>query len=65
MEMFIPDYVKQIIEKLNRAGFEAYLVGGCVRDFVMGETPDDFDLATSALPEQVKGLFDHTAERLR
>ena len=62
MKMFIPDYVKQIIEKLNRAGFEAYLVGGCVRDFVMGETPDDFDLATSALPEQVKGLFEHTAD---
>ncbi|MEZ5535910.1 MAG: polynucleotide adenylyltransferase PcnB [Thiolinea sp.] len=46
-----------IIKKLQKAGHEAYLVGGCVRDLLLGHTPKDFDIATSAHPEQVRKLF--------
>ncbi len=47
-------------EILWRAGFEAYPVGGCVRDLLLGRTPGDWDVTTNALPEQVVDLFDHT-----
>lgn len=46
-----------IVEDLQRAGFEAYLVGGCVRDLLLGERPKDFDVATSARPNQVLRVF--------
>ena len=46
-----------IIRRLQQAGFEAYLVGGCVRDLLLGLVPKDFDIATSAHPEQVRKLF--------
>lgn len=46
-----------IIRKLQKSGYEAYLVGGCVRDLLLGLTPKDFDIATSAHPEQVRKLF--------
>ena len=48
---------KKIIDKLKEAGFKAYFVGGCVRDYIRGETPGDYDIVTSALPEQVTQLF--------
>ena len=48
---------KRVVDRLRDGGFEAYFVGGCVRDLVMGKTPKDVDIATSATPEQVKGLF--------
>jgi len=51
---------KRVVEGLRRAGFEAYFVGGCVRDFVRGVFPGDYDIATSALPDQVLRLFEHT-----
>src|SRR5215813_12452383 len=51
-----PDAAK-VIRRLERAGFQAYLVGGCVRDLLMGVPPKDFDIATSARPEDVRGLF--------
>jgi poly(A) polymerase len=47
----------RVIERLQRQGHEAYLVGGCVRDLLIGVTPKDFDVATSARPRQVKNLF--------
>jgi tRNA nucleotidyltransferase/poly(A) polymerase len=50
----------RIVLRLRSAGFEAYFVGGCVRDFVMGVVPDDYDIVTSALPNQVMALFKHT-----
>lgn len=53
----IPDYVNAILEKLNASGFEAYLAGGCVRDFLMGKTPADFDITTSAEPNETKECF--------
>ena len=51
---------EEIVQKLKSAGYEAYFVGGCVRDFVRGIVPGDYDIVTSALPEQITGLFDHT-----
>ena len=51
---------KRIIEILQGAGFQAFLVGGCVRDSLLGKTPKDFDVASNATPEQVEGLFPST-----
>jgi poly(A) polymerase len=47
----------RVVLRLRQHGHEAYLVGGCVRDLLLGRTPKDFDIATSATPNQVKGLF--------
>jgi poly(A) polymerase len=47
----------RVLYRLREAGFQAFLVGGCVRDLMLGLEPKDFDVATDALPEQVKGLF--------
>lgn len=49
-----------VVRTLKRAGHEAYLVGGCVRDILLGSAPEDYDIATSARPEEVRGLFEHT-----
>lgn len=46
-----------VIDKLRRAGFDAYLVGGCVRDLLLGKVPKDFDVATAATPEDVRKVF--------
>jgi len=51
---------KRMIERLQRAGFSAFWVGGCVRDFLLGREPQDFDIATDARPEQVEKLFKRT-----
>lgn len=53
----IPAGVAAVSEKLNRAGQEAYLVGGCVRDHCMGRPPHDYDITTSALPEEMLRIF--------
>ena len=53
----IPDEVKVAIESLQSAGFEAYIVGGCVRDLLLKNAPSDWDLATNANPEQIKTVF--------
>ena len=55
----IPVNVRDIMTILNCAGFQAYVVGGSVRDVVLGKEPSDFDLATDARPEQVHDLFDN------
>lgn len=62
MKIVIPDPVKDIIELLNKNGFEAYIVGGCVRDMVIGRKPEDWDIATSATPMEVKKLFRRTID---
>ncbi|MBP5181959.1 MAG: hypothetical protein J6331_02910, partial [Lentisphaeria bacterium] len=46
-----------IVQRLRENGFDAFLVGGCVRDMVMGRTPSDFDITTSATPEEVQKIF--------
>lgn len=58
----LPEQVGFIIDVLNKAGFEAYAVGGCVRDSIMRRIPDDWDITTSAEPEQVKRLFRRTID---
>lgn len=55
--MKIPEYVKDAVRSLERAGFEAYIVGGCVRDFLMGKEPKDWDITTNAHPEQMLKIF--------
>jgi len=50
----------RVIKRLKKSGFEAYLVGGAVRDLLIGRKPKDFDIATSALPKQVRKLFSHS-----
>lgn len=55
--MEIPSYVKTAVEILNNAGFEAYAVGGCVRDSLLGKTPNDWDMCTNALPEEICKVF--------
>jgi len=55
--MEIPKEVKDVIEKLKKAGFEAYVVGGCVRDFLRGEKPKDWDITTNAKPTEIRKLF--------
>jgi len=47
----------RVVRKLNRAGYKAYLVGGCVRDLLVSRTPKDFDVATSATPNEIKAVF--------
>ena len=55
--MDIPKEVKFVIEELKKAGFGAYIVGGCVRDFLRGVEPEDWDIATSARPEEIQKVF--------
>ncbi|MBQ7875830.1 MAG: HD domain-containing protein [Clostridia bacterium] len=55
--MLIPKYAKSVAEKLNISGFEAYFVGGCVRDALMGICPHDFDITTNASPGEIKSVF--------
>ncbi|MGL4362342.1 MAG: CCA tRNA nucleotidyltransferase [Cellulosilyticaceae bacterium] len=56
----LPKDAIYIIEQLEKAGFEAYIVGGCVRDLLMSRTPHDWDITTSAKPEEVKLIFPRT-----
>ena len=62
IQIQIPEKAKYIIETIQNAGFEAYVVGGCVRDSILGRSPDDWDITTSAKPEQVKALFHRTVD---
>ena len=58
----MPAGAAYIIEELNKHGFEAYIVGGCVRDSLMGKVPHDWDITTSATPQQVKEIFKKTVD---
>lgn len=58
----MPENAEKIINTLEQAGFEAFIVGGCVRDAVLGRIPGDWDITTSARPEQVKKLFYRTVD---
>lgn len=60
--MRLPETVRDILNKLETAGFQAYAVGGCVRDGILGKEPDDWDLTTDARPEEVKALFPRTVD---
>ena len=60
--MNIPEPARKIIDRLNEHGYEAYVVGGCVRDMILKREPGDWDITTSARPEQVKALFNRTLD---
>jgi tRNA nucleotidyltransferase (CCA-adding enzyme) len=55
--MILPRRVEQVLERLEKSGYEAYAVGGCVRDAMLGRIPNDWDVTTSALPEQTAACF--------
>ena len=63
-KILLPKQVSQIISTLSQAGYEGYAVGGCVRDSLLGRTPNDWDITTSATPYQVKELFKRTISSL-
>ena len=58
----LPEKVHNIINTLEEAGYEAFAVGGCVRDSILGRKPDDWDITTSAKPEETKRLFPRTVD---
>ncbi|MGB4658294.1 MAG: CCA tRNA nucleotidyltransferase [Mobilitalea sp.] len=62
MKFKIPEKVNHIIELLMQNGYEAYAVGGCVRDMVIGREPEDWDITTSATPLEVKKIFRRTVD---
>lgn len=57
MNIVLPSKIEYVLSTLNNNGYEGYIVGGCVRDFLMGKDPHDYDITTSATPEQVKECF--------
>ena len=62
MRIDIPEGANKVIEGLEAAGYEAYIVGGCVRDSILGREPGDWDITTSARPQEVKELFRRTID---
>lgn len=62
MRINIPEKANKIITRLTEAGYEAYVVGGCVRDAILGRPAADWDITTNARPEQVKELFSRTID---
>ena len=62
IKILLPEKVNKIIHTIQAAGFEAYAVGGCVRDSILGREPDDWDITTSAKPKDIKKLFKRTID---
>ena len=62
LKIEVPGPVKKILDTLKAHGYEAYIVGGCVRDALLGRVPEDWDITTSALPPEVKELFRSTVD---
>ena len=58
--LILPPKIEYVIETLQKNGYEAYAVGGCVRDMLTGKTPHDFDITTDALPEDIIRIFEKT-----
>lgn len=57
--MYIPKDINSIISELQTEGYRAHLVGGCVRDIIMGSEPNDYDVTTSATPDEIQRVFEH------
>ncbi len=62
MTIKMPENAKIILDTIHSAGFEAYIVGGCVRDALLGKEPSDWDITTNARPSEIKGLFRRTID---
>ena len=58
----IPGYAAKVLDRLHELGYEAYVVGGCVRDSLLGTEPEDWDVTTNASPEKVRAAFPHTID---
>ena len=58
----LPETTEYIIEKIEKNGFEAFAVGGCIRDSLLGRVPNDWDITTSAKPEDIMNIFENTVE---
>lgn len=56
----LPKKIEYVLKSITDNGFEAYIVGGCVRDMLMGKAPHDFDITTSAMPEEIQNIFEKT-----
>ena len=56
------EFADQVCATLGKSGFQAFLVGGCVRDILLKREPEDYDVATDATPEQIEELFPHTLD---
>ncbi|HEY4526615.1 MAG TPA: hypothetical protein VJK53_02085, partial [Candidatus Paceibacterota bacterium] len=59
-ELPVPSVVRELCDTLKKAGFQAYLVGGCVRDLLIDREPKDWDITTNAKPEEIQKLFSET-----
>ncbi len=57
MQYRIPEEVSAVSKRLEDTGFESYLIGGCVRDLIIGLEPKDWDITTNATPEQIQAVF--------
>ena len=57
MTVKIPKEIKEVYSELVKVGYEAYLVGGCVRDLLLGREPKDWDITTNAKPEEIQKIF--------
>lgn len=64
LKKHIPENVMWTIEQLRHAGFEAFVVGGCVRDVLLGRNPNDWDITTNATPDQIMTVFEKTDRRV-
>lgn len=62
MKINIPEGAVKILNRINEQGYEAYIVGGCVRDALLGREPNDWDITTSALPNEIKSIFRRTVD---
>ncbi len=58
----LPETTAYIIERIEKNGFEAFAVGGCIRDSLLGRVPNDWDITTSAKPEDIMNIFENTVE---
>src|ERR1700722_13666404 len=59
-KLIIPKEIQETLTALEKAGFQAYFVGGCVRDLLLGTKPKDWDITTNATPDEILALFPHT-----
>lgn len=59
-ELAVPSVVREVSDALQKAGYQSYLVGGCVRDLLIGREPKDWDITTNAKPEEIQALFEET-----
>ena len=64
-EIVMPERVKAILDVLHDKGYEAYIVGGCVRDSILGTEPKDWDVCTSARPDEVEDIIDNLPDDVK